>query len=191
MYAKDNEIAFGVLNAVIFNLYIRGEHRAAELTERERDKEAMETYDKALKAYKERQVVYNSIERSYAASNRDGDTPQDRIKLISKIKQLPILAKVYFIFVCNPVKLKQIEEVGTLYNRVVYSYLYKFEGWREENTFDVDSLGDIRAAFSSIERCIRFIKQDKPEIFNMEIIKEANQKEAETRDQFGNNVVGL
>ncbi len=191
MYSEDNEVALGVLNSVIWNLYNEGEYRAAKLTERTRDRQAIMTYDKALTAQNERLAAYRDVDAKHASFKRKNEEAGIRFDMIKAITASPILAKVYFIFVVNPVKLKQIDNIRELYDRVTFSYLYTFEGWREDNVFSFETIATIRSTSSTVERAIRFIKQDKPEIFNCKIITEANSKEAQAKDDLGNSTVGL
>jgi len=188
VFNEENHISFGVLNAVIWKLYEKGYHLAAKLIEDERDKGAIMAGDKGLDKQIERMKLYAEVETRHARlSLKDGQA----YSVINEINELPTLGKVYFIFIANPDKLRRIETVKELYNRVAASYLQTFEGFRSELILSPDNLGQIRSAFSTVERCVRFIKGDKPDIFNPELVKEAGVKHKRSTEEFGNNVIGL
>jgi hypothetical protein len=193
MFDEKNEISLGILNNIIWRLHQNGEAGSAKLIERERDKQAMEEYDKKEAARQEREKAYKQIEAEYAKLKRWGDEGKtDSLTVINSIMGLGSLHKVYFIFVSNPLRLKQIETIKELYDRVTYAYLYTFEGWREYNrVFDAQSIGQIRALSSTVERCIRFIKEDKPEIFNLSLVNKSKAQCEDATESFGNSAVGL
>lgn len=189
MYSEQNELSLGIINSVIWKLHETGYPLAAQLIENERDKDAIMTYDKQLDEQVKRMKLYAEIETRHAKLSLQGQTKA--LDWIQQINKMDILAKVYFIFLANPEKLRQIEKVDELYNRVAYSYLSTFEGWKADSSLDIKAIAVIRPAFSSVERSVRFIKSDKPEMFHPELIKESGEKSKRSKDKFGNNVVGI
>lgn len=189
MYSETNDLAFDLMNVVINHLYDNGEKKAAKLIERKRDIDAMTTYSEQLRRKVERKLAYDDVDRRYKTLIDRGSRPKDIMNLISLIGQAPMLNRIYYIFVTNAQTLKKIETTKELYDRVAFSYLHNFEGWREENTFTIESIGEIRSSFASLERSIRFIKDDNPHIFNHNVVRESKVKQALARESYGNNQV--
>ena len=191
MYSEKNETCFDLLNGVVYKLYTSGEYRAATIIEKQRDREAMNTYDKALEKKNERDQVYSWIDRKHAELVRGGSKSQDKLSLIQEINLASTHAKVYFIFVANPLKLKRINKIKELYDRVSMAYLTTFSGFNVTSVLSIENIGMIRSKLSSVERSVRFIKEDKPEIFNSRMIVETKDKQTHSKEEFGNNCVGL
>jgi hypothetical protein len=189
MYSQENDTAFEVLNAVIWRLYEKGYHLAAREIENKRDKEAIMAYDKGLEKQVDRCKLYAELDARHAKLKLNDN--RNALEVITQINQMATLAKVYFIFVSNPDKLRKINTIGELYNRVAFSYLHTFEGWRGDMVLNVKNLGDVRSAFSTVERCVRFIKADRPEMFNPDLVKESGKKHSHTTENHGNNLGGL
>lgn len=189
MYSPENDTAFEVLNTVIYSLYEKGYPLAAREIENQRDKEAIMAYDRGLDKQVDRFKLYGELDARHAKLKLNEN--RNALEVITQINQMATLAKVYFIFVSNPDKLRQINTIGELYNRVAFSYLHTFEGWRGDMVLSVKNLGDVRSAFSTVERCVRFIKADKPEMFCPALVKESNAKHSKSTQEFGNDIAGL
>lgn len=189
MFERINEIALGVLNTVIWTLYQKGEYRGAKLIEKQRDREALDMIDKKHKAYQDRVKIYEKVQVIIARGTLERKTPIEMKNQVLEIKQE--LAKVFYCLASNVQRLRKYEKMKELYNAAAYSYLHTYEGWREPVEVNRSDLYDFRSKLSTVERCIRHIKADHPELFNAKLIKKAALDEAQIVDSFGNDVIGL
>ncbi len=186
MFDKASETALTVLNAVIWRLYMAQEHRAAMIIERERDKKAMEEYDKKSKALKDREKCYDGAAKIYKSAQRF-ERADDLV--IQDLKKLTTLGRVYFILVKNVVVLKSITKSSELYNRVTFVYLKMFTSYAEDQKIGRDQLSEYRGYFSTVERSIRHIKADHPELFSCALVAKAERDDMASIDSEGNSEV--
>ena len=189
MFNQLNEIALGIYNNVIWALHTGGQRKAVEIVEKQRDREALQMLDKKQKAYDDRQKIYEKVQTIIARGQMLKNTPiQMKIEVIDLKQEL---ARVFYCLATNLVKLREYDKSKDLYNAVVFSYMYTFENWRDGQELHRGQFYDMRATFSTIERCIRFIKADHPGLFNAKLIKKAAGDDFQATDSFGNVVIGL
>lgn len=141
--------------------------------------------EKRSKAYEERLKVYQEVEKIYKYNNRFGTLAQT----IAQVKQMTVLAKVYLIMVIHVRNLKEHKKSSRLYDSVTYAYLHAFKTVRDGREYNRDLLTQIRKTLSTVERCVRFIKSDHPDLFSYELIQETNKRRKKSVESYGNESV--
>ncbi len=184
MFDKINETALGVFNALIWRLYSTGEYRAATIIEKVRDIEAMKEYNKRDRAKTEREIIYNRVAKIYKEQNRFG---LSHLQIIKKLEGEKSLGKIYYLLVKNFNTLKTITKTSDLYNRVGYLYLHTFHKFTQGDKIYKTDLYDFRRRLSTIERNLRHIKADHPELFSLQLVKNSKDDEAEMIESLGNH----
>ena len=186
MFDKINETALTVLNAIIWRLYMAQEHRAAMIIESERDKTAMREYDKNSKAKQDREICYMTAAKIYKSALRfERADPL----VVQDLKKLTTLARVYFLMVKNSKALVMITKSADLYNRVTFLYLKTFTSYSEDQKIGRDQMSEYRGYFATIERSIRHIKADHPELFSFTLVTKTARADLAGIDSEGNSAI--
>ncbi len=128
--------------------------------------------EKKSKAYRDRVKIYESVEKIYAYNNRFG-TQQKSIYQVSK---MPILAKVYLIFLIKAHSLKDYKKSSMLYDSTTYLYLDTFKRIRDGQPYNRQLLTKIHTAHSMVKNCVNVIKSDQPHLFDYDLIQEAKKR---------------
>jgi len=137
------------------------------------------------KAFQEREKVYEKVTRTIRMNARYNQEAMN----IQDISKLPVLGRVYFIFVTNKTNLRNYDNQSKLYDSATYLYLNVFKNLRDGSEYNRDLLTKIRKTLSTVERCVRFIKLDHSYLFNYKLVEASKKRSKEASLNFGNEAV--
>lgn len=143
--------------------------------------------EKQSKAYEDRLKMYQKVERIYKTNNRYAINPMR--ESINEVDKLSVLGKVFFICVVHVKALKGYTKITDLYDSLAYIYLHTFKNIRDGNEYNKKMLLEFRCTFTTIERCLRFIKSDYPHLFDCKLIIETNKRNKINIESHGNESV--